>query len=92
MQEGALIKVRVSAGADHFALEGFDEWTGELHVRLKSQPVKGRANKELLTELSRLFGTNVELVSGETSSRKKVLVPGKTLLEAERSVRSWRGL
>jgi hypothetical protein len=90
--EGAVVKVRVSTGAGSFAVEGFDEWTGELRVRLKSEPVKGRANKELLGELSRLFGTKVELVLGEKSSRKKLFVHGRTLLEAERQVLSWRGL
>lgn len=92
MQEGAFIKVRVSTGAERFAVEGFDEWTGELRVRLKSQPVKGRANKELLAELSRLFDAKVELVSGAASSRKKIIVHGRSLLEAERQVRSWSGL
>jgi uncharacterized protein (TIGR00251 family) len=36
--------------------------------------VKGKVNKELLKQLSRLFNRQVELVSGFTSRQKKFLI------------------
>jgi len=41
-------------------------------VRLRSPPVKGKANKELLKMLSIYFGAKVRIVSGK-NSRKKVI-------------------
>lgn len=39
-------------------------------------PVKGRVNKELVKELSRVFHRPVELVSGFSSRDKRVLIKG----------------
>jgi uncharacterized protein (TIGR00251 family) len=39
-------------------------------------PVKGRVNKELVKELSRIFHKPVELVSGFSSRDKRVLIKG----------------
>jgi uncharacterized protein (TIGR00251 family) len=36
--------------------------------------VKGKVNKELVKELSRLFKRRVEIVSGFTSRQKKILI------------------
>jgi len=47
-------------------------------------PVKGKVNKELLKEFSRLFHNKVELVSGFTSRQKKLLIRSFGKTEAER--------
>lgn len=46
---------------------------GRLKVMLTSEPEKNRANIELIQNLSRLLGTQVRIVSGLTSKRKKVV-------------------
>ena len=46
-------------------------------VSLKSQPEKGKANKELIEVLSKFFGvykSRIEIVSGKTGKRKKVKI------------------
>jgi len=48
----------------------------ELVVRCTEEPAKGKVNKELVKELSRLFHAKVELVSGFTSKQKKLLIIG----------------
>ena len=38
------------------------------------EPVRGKVNKELLKELSKLFRAEVEMVSGRTSKQKRLLI------------------
>lgn len=55
---------------------GFD--SDVFYVRLKSPPVEGRANAELLEQVSKLAGvpkTSLQLVSGLTSKTKVVFCP-----------------
>ncbi|MDH7563687.1 MAG: DUF167 family protein [Candidatus Bathyarchaeota archaeon] len=47
------------------------------------EPVEGRVNKELVKELSRLFGKRVELVSGFSSRQKRLLIRGMDRNEVE---------
>ncbi len=50
-------------------------------------PVKGRVNKELVKELSRVFHRPVELVSGFSSRDKRVLVKRVERREVEDSLK-----
>jgi len=45
-----------------------------LVVLCRESPVKGRVNKELIKERSRIFKKRVEIVAGFTSKQKKVLI------------------
>jgi len=56
----------------------------EILVHSTEEPVKGKVNKQLIKEISKLFHTNVELVSGATSRQKKLLVKGVAKKEVER--------
>ena len=47
---------------------------GELVVFCRETPVKGRVNRELVKELSRLFSRRVEILSGFRSRQKKILI------------------
>ncbi len=52
---------------------------GTLKVKVAAAPEKGRANEELRAILARHFGVparDVEIVSGETSQRKRVRIKG----------------
>jgi uncharacterized protein (TIGR00251 family) len=46
----------------------------ELVVSCRESPIKGRVNKELIKELSRIFKKRVEIIAGFTSKQKKVLI------------------
>jgi uncharacterized protein (TIGR00251 family) len=70
-KDGVFLDVHVKPSSKEFRLE-FDE--DELVVSCREAPVKGKVNKELLKQFSRLFGHNVELVSGFTSRQKRFLV------------------
>ena len=69
--QGVILDVHVKLSSKEFRLE-LDE--DELVVSCREAPVKGKVNKELLKQFSRLFGHKVELVSGFTSRQKKFLV------------------
>lgn len=64
---------------------------GVVKVRLKSAPVDGKANKELIEVLSGAFDiskSSVEILGGETSKNKRVLLRGLTAEEVEERLRS----
>lgn len=75
-KEGTLLLVYVQPKAKKNEIEGVDEWRGRLKVKIKALPVEGKANKELVKFLSKLLGAEVELVRGETSREKDVMVKG----------------
>ena len=57
---------------------GYDEWRNRIRARLAAKAVGGKANKQLIKELSGIFGINQSLVrlSGETSTKKSVKLIG----------------
>jgi uncharacterized protein len=71
-----LLAVKVTPRASRSEIAGFGE-DGSLRVRIAAVPEKGKANEELRSLLSRYFGvarSNVQIVSGETSSHKRVRI------------------
>jgi len=62
-----LIKARIRTGRPEFSIVKGEVWT----ICLKSRPENGKANAELINELSRLY-KSVRIVSGK-SSRNKLL-------------------
>ena len=55
------------------------EFDGAVKVRLSSPPVDGAANAELIRLISKKLGiskSSVEIISGETSKTKRLLISG----------------
>ena len=71
--DGVVFEVQVKPNMKQFQLE-LD--ADRLVVLCSSAPVKGKVNKELLKQFSRLLGGHVELVSGSTSRQKRFIVSG----------------
>ncbi len=63
------VKIVVKTGQRE---QGIEKGDGYLIVRVKSRPVKNRANMELLKLLSSYFGKKVKIVSGRGSKTKLV--------------------
>ncbi len=76
---GVVVTVFVKPNSRQFQLKVEDD---ELVVSCRESPVKGRVNKELIKELSRIFKKRVEIVSGFTSRQKKVMITGISADEA----------
>jgi uncharacterized protein (TIGR00251 family) len=69
--QGLILVVNVKPNSKQFQIKVEDE---ELVVLCKETPVKGKVNRELIKELSKLFKRRVEIVSGFSSRQKRVLV------------------
>jgi uncharacterized protein len=72
-KDGTVIEVYVKPNSPKFQIvvEG-----DEIVVHSTERPERGKVNKELIKELSKLFGATVELNSGATSRQKRFLVVG----------------
>jgi hypothetical protein len=81
VKDGAIIEVFVKPSSQKFEVTVEDD---EVVVRCTEEPVKGKVNKELVKELSKLFHSKVEIVSGLTSKQKKLLVKCVDKNEVER--------
>jgi uncharacterized protein (TIGR00251 family) len=80
VKEGAVLEVFVKPRSKEFKIAVEN---GEIVIFCREEPVKGKANKEIIKELSRLFGKKVELVSGFSSRQKRLLVKDIKRSEAE---------
>ena len=75
--EGVIVNVRAAPRSSRAGLDGT---IGDaLKVRIRSAPVDGKANKELIEVLADAFGlpkSAVVFKSGETSKTKRLLLRG----------------
>ena len=77
--EGVILPLRAQPGAKRNEIRGEQE--GMLKVSVTQIAEKGKANKALLEVLAKGLGlrkSQVALLSGETSSHKRILVRGVT--------------
>ena len=73
----AKISLRVYPSASRNEMLGFTD--GVLRVRVSAPPIKGKANRELVTFLSRLLGVgkgSVNIIKGHTTRNKVVAIDG----------------
>jgi uncharacterized protein len=79
-KDGTIIEVFVKPNSLKFevAVEG-----DEIVIRCTEEPVKGKVNKELIKELTKLFHTRIGLVSGSASRKKLLLIKDATKNEIE---------
>lgn len=83
---GVEIDISVSPRSDRSGTEGVDEWRKRLIVRVKAPPLDGRANKEVEDLFRKVTGCKSEVIRGQTSRQKTVLVHGElsSILESLR--------
>lgn len=77
--EGTILLVRAQPGARRNEIRG--EQDGMLKVSVTQSPEKGKANKALIALLSKelsLRKSQLELITGQTSHQKQVLVRNVT--------------
>jgi uncharacterized protein (TIGR00251 family) len=75
--EGAILPVRAQPGARRNGLGG--EHDGHLKVSVTQAPEKGKANQAIVKVLCDQLGlrkSQIELLTGETASRKRFLIRG----------------
>jgi uncharacterized protein (TIGR00251 family) len=79
-KDGVLLSVFVKPNSPKFKIE-LDG--GEVVVYATEEPERGKVNKEIIKELSRLLHVQVELVTGFTSRQKQILVKGLSKQQIE---------
>lgn len=76
--EGVILNVRAQPRSSKAGIDGL--WGDDaVKVRIRSAPVDGKANKELIATLADAFGvpkSAVEFKGGETSKTKRLMVKG----------------
>jgi uncharacterized protein len=79
-KDGIIITIYVKTSSPKFsiALDG-----DEILVNCTEEPVKGKVNKEILKEFSKLLHAKVELASGAASRQKQLFVQDITKTKVE---------
>ncbi len=75
--KGVVVNIVVQPRSSKTMITGIHN--NALKVKLTSPPVDGEANKTLVKFLSKLFKvpkSSIEIIKGETSRTKQVLIPG----------------
>ena len=80
-KDGVTLKVFVKPNSPKFKIEF--EGT-EIVVYSTEEPVKGKVNKEIIKEFTKLLHAKVELASGFTSKEKQLFVKGMGKQQVER--------
>ena len=70
-KNGTIIEVFVKPNRPKFKIKLDGD---EIIVSCTQEPVRGKVNKELIKELSKLFHAEVGMVSGFTSKQKRLLI------------------
>lgn len=81
---GITVQIEVSPNSGKFQITGYNEWRQTLEVKIKAPPTKGKANKELMKEFTKLTGHPTEIISGHKSRQKNLKISGideKTFFE-----------
>ena len=69
-----LMQVSVSPGAKNFSIGSYNEWRKAIEIRVKSPAREGKANKEIVGELGKLFGTKIEILKGVRGNLKTLKI------------------
>ena len=76
VEGGCELDILVSPRSNRSGPEGVDEWRKMLILRVRAPPLDGRANKEVESTLSEITGFRCQVVRGQTSRQKTVMISG----------------
>ena len=84
-KDGVIITVFVKPNSTKFKIQHDGD---EIVVHCTEEPVKGKVNKEIIKELSKLLHAKVEIASGFTSKQKQLFVKSMDKSQAEKLLQS----
>jgi uncharacterized protein (TIGR00251 family) len=74
IEDGILVDIEVSPNASKFEITGYNTWRERIEIRIKAVPQKGKANKEIIKEFSKLTKNDVVIISGLKSHQKTLKI------------------
>lgn len=80
---GIVLQIIVIPNAEANSIVGIEPWKKRLKVKIAASPMGGRANRELIKFLSKLFKRDVIIIRGETGREKDILIKNATREEIE---------
>jgi uncharacterized protein (TIGR00251 family) len=84
--QGCVISFEIVPGSTHLEVpSGFNPWRKSFEAHLTEEPLRGKANRQLIQTLAKTLGISdlkVELLTGQRSAKKVVLVRGLSRDEA----------
>src|ERR1035437_2877471 len=91
---GVTLAIRAQPGAKRTAITGVygEGAAAQLKIAIHAPPLEGRANQALIAFLAETFAVpknEVEIISGELSRSKVVLLLGVTLAEVKAVLPPW---
>ncbi len=72
-EENVLVDIEVTPNSKKFQFGEFNSWRNCFEIKIKEIPQKGKANKEIIKQLSKLFDVKVDIVKGLKSSQKTII-------------------
>ncbi len=69
-----LMEVNVSTGAKRTGIVRFNEWRKAIDLNVKSPAKDGKANRDIIREMEKLFKVKVEIIRGTKSNIKTLRI------------------
>lgn len=73
-KDGVLLDIDVSTKSDNFRITGYNSWRKSFEIKINAIPHKGKANKEIINQFSKLTNKRVEISFGLKSHRKTLKI------------------
>jgi hypothetical protein len=81
--EGTIMEIKAKPKSKEFSVKQ----NHEIIVLCLAPPIKGKANKEIIKNLQKIFNKKIEIISGSKSKIKKILIRNCKLKEVEKILR-----
>jgi len=67
-----IIEAEIQTGKKEFKIIEFQD--NKMKIQVKSAPIKGKANKEIITNLKKILKSKVTIIKGQTTNKKTLLI------------------
>jgi len=69
-----ILSFKIIPNSSEFRFKGLDSWSKRVRLKIKNPAIKGKANQEIIENLTKLFSTDVEIIKGQLSNQKEILI------------------
>ncbi|MFH1240626.1 MAG: DUF167 family protein [Candidatus Diapherotrites archaeon] len=69
-----ILSFKIIPNSSEFRFMGIGSWSKRVRLKIKSPAINGKANQEIIENLTKLFSTDVEIIKGKLSNQKEILI------------------